>query len=462
MSTATKLPVEVLTRAELDALLRTCNRRSPSGLRDRALIALLYGSGIRIAEALALRPRDVDLDAGTVRVHQGKGSKARVSGIEEGMAAVVREWADHRARELGLNGTAPLFCQITKDRVGEPVQAGVRAPDAPPAGVTRRRREADPRARLPALARGEHGGRGAPAQRDPAAARALERRDHEPLHRPRAARRRCRRGAQSRVKWTRGVDKRQVDADGGQRSVDCRGVDNADSWSRTSTGFDALLPRVRGRDGLNTQLEAQPRCAWRSDRGAGSREAVAGSSRAANRQCRRWFVDRWPDWADARSNSTSLMEKEGGVGILFSLDYFSLSSGQVANVLLRLHLTDGSARPVGESGCGPRGHELAAWCCSLSCTGDSACGRIARSRSEPRSDRRGREAVLHSARSVARTPTTPVDFAGRRGVVSLSAARRTRQNRVIYFDRSAPLETGTRTRTRTRTSGERQAVRHVR
>ena len=117
-----KLPVEILTRDELDALLRTCNRRSPSGLRDRALIALLYGSGLRIAEALALRPKDVDLDAGTVRVHNGKGSKARVSGIEQGMGAIVREWLDYRSKELGLNGSKELFCQISKGRVGEAVQ----------------------------------------------------------------------------------------------------------------------------------------------------------------------------------------------------------------------------------------------------------------------------------------------------------------------------------------------------
>jgi site-specific recombinase XerD len=132
MPTDSKWTVEILTRAELDALLRACNRRSPSGLRDRALIALLYGSGLRIAEALALRPRDVGLDAGTLRVHNGKGGKARTSAIESGMAAIVREWLDHRRDALGLNGTAPLFCQISNgekigNRVGLPVsQACVR------------------------------------------------------------------------------------------------------------------------------------------------------------------------------------------------------------------------------------------------------------------------------------------------------------------------------------------------
>jgi len=42
--TATALPIRILFRPELDALLRACSRRSPSGLRDRALTSLLYGS----------------------------------------------------------------------------------------------------------------------------------------------------------------------------------------------------------------------------------------------------------------------------------------------------------------------------------------------------------------------------------------------------------------------------------
>lgn len=121
-----KLPIDVLTREELDALLRACNRRAPSGLRDRALLALMYASGLRIAEALALRPRDVDLDEGAVRVREGKGGRARVSGLEAGLGAVVAEWLAYRA-SLGLKATDPLFCLISAGRVGLPVsQACVR------------------------------------------------------------------------------------------------------------------------------------------------------------------------------------------------------------------------------------------------------------------------------------------------------------------------------------------------
>ena len=117
--TPNRLPIETLSREDLGKLLKTCNRRYPSGVRDRALMALLFGSGLRIAEALALRPRDVDLDKCMVRVTKGKGNRSRTCGIEDGMCAVVAEWVRHRSQKLGLNGTKPLFCQISRGKVGE-------------------------------------------------------------------------------------------------------------------------------------------------------------------------------------------------------------------------------------------------------------------------------------------------------------------------------------------------------
>ena len=119
----TKRTIEILTRGELDLLLASCKPHCASGLRDRALLALLYGCGLRISEALALRPVDVDLVAGTVRVHNGKGGKARTSGIETRMGTLVGEWVAYRASALRRKPTEALFCTTSRHGSGEAVQA---------------------------------------------------------------------------------------------------------------------------------------------------------------------------------------------------------------------------------------------------------------------------------------------------------------------------------------------------
>ena len=63
-----KLPPEPLTTEEVRALLSACSGRAPTGVRNRALIVLLYRAGLRINEALALMPKDLDSKAGTLRV----------------------------------------------------------------------------------------------------------------------------------------------------------------------------------------------------------------------------------------------------------------------------------------------------------------------------------------------------------------------------------------------------------
>jgi integrase/recombinase XerD len=73
-----KLPGEVLTPAEVSRLIRACGR-GPCGIRNAGLIAMMFGTGLRISEALALRPSDLDLPNGMVRVKHGKGDRARPS-----------------------------------------------------------------------------------------------------------------------------------------------------------------------------------------------------------------------------------------------------------------------------------------------------------------------------------------------------------------------------------------------
>lgn len=67
-----------LTREEIDGLLAAPDFATPQGLRDRAMLELLYGGGLRVSELLALDTADVSLDEGQVQV-TGKGAKERIA-----------------------------------------------------------------------------------------------------------------------------------------------------------------------------------------------------------------------------------------------------------------------------------------------------------------------------------------------------------------------------------------------
>jgi len=109
-------PPEVLTETEAIALIKACSTRAPTGVRNRALIAVLWRCGLRISEALALELRDVDLDAGTVRVRHGEGDKSRTVGVDEQTAALLARWLDRR-RQLSPGARAPIFCTLASRRL---------------------------------------------------------------------------------------------------------------------------------------------------------------------------------------------------------------------------------------------------------------------------------------------------------------------------------------------------------
>lgn len=119
MSTIGKrFPGEPLSKAEIDALLSKCSTRAPTGIRNRALITLLYRTGLRISEALALRPADVDLDRQTLRVLHGKGNKARTVGIDSATVTAIARWLDTRKPYVQRNSL--LFCTLD----GTPMLSG--------------------------------------------------------------------------------------------------------------------------------------------------------------------------------------------------------------------------------------------------------------------------------------------------------------------------------------------------
>lgn len=109
---------DLLTPDEAAALVHASSSRAPTGLRNRALVAVMYRSGLRPGEALALLPGDVDLAAGTVAVPARKGGRPRTTGLDLTTRGLIAAWQARRT-ERGIDDDRPLFCTLA----GEPIKA---------------------------------------------------------------------------------------------------------------------------------------------------------------------------------------------------------------------------------------------------------------------------------------------------------------------------------------------------
>jgi site-specific recombinase XerD len=114
----TTVPDELLTPEEARALILAASGRAPTGIRNRALVAMMYRSGLRPGEALALTPADVDLREGRVSVPPRKGGRGRVTGIDVPSRRLLDAWLARRAQR-GIGPEARLFCTLA----GEPLKA---------------------------------------------------------------------------------------------------------------------------------------------------------------------------------------------------------------------------------------------------------------------------------------------------------------------------------------------------
>jgi len=91
----TGLP-KFLSLEQVDALLAAPDTRTPKGMRDRALVEVLYATGLRVSELVGLRQTDIRLDQGYLQC-LGKGSKERVVPLgEEAVGWVKRYQAEAR------------------------------------------------------------------------------------------------------------------------------------------------------------------------------------------------------------------------------------------------------------------------------------------------------------------------------------------------------------------------------
>ncbi|WP_141333361.1 site-specific tyrosine recombinase XerD [Myxococcus sp. AB025B] len=105
---ARKLP-SFLTLEEVEQLLAAPDEGSPAGLRDKAMLEVLYATGLRVSELCGLGVNDVQLSAGYL-VAKGKGAKERVVPLGRVAVEKVREYlANSRPAMLGRREARALF-----------------------------------------------------------------------------------------------------------------------------------------------------------------------------------------------------------------------------------------------------------------------------------------------------------------------------------------------------------------
>ena len=106
--TAKSLP-RFLTMNEIEHLLAAPDVRTPRGLRDAAMLELLFATGLRVSELVSLRLRDASLDSGLVRC-MGKGSKERMVPMSRAAVARLDAWlAKGRPALAGAQKSPALF-----------------------------------------------------------------------------------------------------------------------------------------------------------------------------------------------------------------------------------------------------------------------------------------------------------------------------------------------------------------
>ncbi|MGE5596991.1 MAG: site-specific tyrosine recombinase/integron integrase [Hyphomicrobiales bacterium] len=102
-----RLP-KVLTEKRLAELLAAPDTSTPQGLRDRAILELLYGGGLRISELAALDTSSIDLDEWAAIVH-GKGSKERLVLFGQPAMHALEAYLERGRPELARDAEAALF-----------------------------------------------------------------------------------------------------------------------------------------------------------------------------------------------------------------------------------------------------------------------------------------------------------------------------------------------------------------
>ena len=109
-----KLVPSVFSMPEIEKILGSFTK-SISGIRNRALIAIMFAGGLRVSEAINLMPSDIDEAKNEILIRNGKGGKTRRVGLLLSLIPYLERWLEQR-KSLGFNGKEPIFCTHTKGK----------------------------------------------------------------------------------------------------------------------------------------------------------------------------------------------------------------------------------------------------------------------------------------------------------------------------------------------------------
>ena len=114
---APRAPRKLPNTLDVDQMARLLDIKGddPLTIRDRAILELLYSSGLRLAELVGLNPDDIDLADNTVRV-TGKGTKTRLVPVGRLARAAIMNWLTVRS-QLSNEGEAALFVGVRGRRI---------------------------------------------------------------------------------------------------------------------------------------------------------------------------------------------------------------------------------------------------------------------------------------------------------------------------------------------------------
>jgi len=131
-----RLPRVILTYQEVRKILEAPDVKTPRGLRDRAILEILYGTGIRVSELTNLTPYDVDTEERVLRVVLGKGRKDRNVPLTRAAAVAIEAYlVKGRPRLVGREKLRVLFLQDRGGRMDRATACRIVRERAEDAGV---------------------------------------------------------------------------------------------------------------------------------------------------------------------------------------------------------------------------------------------------------------------------------------------------------------------------------------